>query len=1023
MIHLLGSDIPHHNSTVLRFFDRVVARTSPSRPVFWVTAADPHALGEHPNLDVTVFPTRRALARSAVTAALRDRSRRFFLHGQFAPELWLALLGGAIRPDQVDWHVWGADLHETAEGPRARAFYRMRRAAHGRVGRVHGTLGDLAHYRARHPDVPASLLYFPTRMPETPVAPTVPGPGFTVLVGNSGDRSNRHVLALRAVRSRFGPDTRVVIPFGHPPGNDDYRRTVTAEARRLFRPDAVRLLPEPLPLDDYAALVAGCDLGYLLAPRQQGIGTLSLLIRHGVPFVLSERNTFAVDLAEQGVPFLRHGEDVGAEAVRRCRDRLAHVRWSALSFTPENCAPAWHALTLTAPAPTAPPPTAPATVVGSFVTPLAHLLRALLPADRLSFDTCFSLAFALTSYLGVPLTLLLVLGFGAEGVPAGPAVGALLLPVAFYLAYRASYATTRPTGAPRPLPALTHRESTTTAAAMAALACGSLAAFTARNGVLLLRAANYAQALSPGVRAVALKRFPHFFLPAALIAYFQRPTRRRWLAFLATTSAFGALTYAAVGGTRATFVMALALSTVLGLADGHLPQWTVVPLGAGGVVVLHLLAQGRYRLGSTGWQRLHDFLVFTRDTLSPWEHLALILRKRATVDFQGLAPIIRDFHVYVPRRLWPTRPRITLNTAKYFTLHVLGAERVTTLSPTLVGSSYLMGGVPGVLLGAGATGLVVGGLDRLLRAAGPDDAVVKAFCLGSLFTVAVLVREGLDSFTSRFALHTGVFGVGVATAKAVRALLPDRTPQGGPEMSAVTRHELRGVGVLGYRDRQHLLDDLFDGGTPRAGLVVAINAEKVVVSERDPELRRVVQEAEFPYADGVSIVRSLRRKFGVRVERVPGVELWPALMRRAGEVGAGVFLLGGRPEVLDAVRRKVSEEWRVDVVGGRHGYFTPAERAEVIERVRASGARIVTVALGSPRQELFMRECRAAHPDALYVGVGGTFDVVAGTVKRAPALFRKAQLEWLYRIASQPTRWHRLERVVRYAAYHYGNRL
>lgn len=240
-------------------------------------------------------------------------------------------------------------------------------------------------------------------------------------------------------------------------------------------------------------------------------------------------------------------------------------------------------------------------------------------------------------------------------------------------------------------------------------------------------------------------------------------------------------------------------------------------------------------------------------------------------------------------------------------------------------------------------------------------------------------------------------------------------------MSEVPVHELRGIGVRGWPDEAALLADLFDGVTA-TGIMVAVNAEKVVAAQTDPALRRVLQEAEFPYADGVSIVRSIRRKYGVELRRIPGVDLWQAMMRRAGREGTTVFLLGGRPEVLHAVHRRVRDEWGVRVVGAEHGY-TGADRAALIARVRDSGADVVTVALGSPRQELFVRECRQVHPDALYLGVGGTFDVVGGSVRRAPRVLRRFGLEWLYRIATQPTRLRRVSRLLRYAAWHYGNRL
>lgn len=780
MIHVLGSDVPHHNATVLAFFDEVLAPSLSGRPTFWV-AGPP--TGEHPNLDVTFLPDRWTVARRVVATAVRDRGQRFFLHGQFSPGIWLALLGGALRPEQVHWHVWGADLHEAAEGPRAALFYRMRRRAQGRVGRVSGTLGDLDTVRRRHPRTPVSPLYFPTRMPGAPARPVPRAASgeLTVVVGNSGDRSNRHAAALHAVRERFGAGTRIVLPFGHPSGNGAHAAEVRAVAHRLFAPDRVTLLSARLDLDEYSELLARCDLGYFLAPRQQGIGTLSLLIRHGVPFVLSADNGFARDLTDQAVPFLVHGPGVDAAAVEDCRRRLAAVDPAALSFAPENCPPGWRRALDAEPIPATGPAAGPD---AGTVAALARALRRRLPVGRFSFDFCFSLAFFLTSYLGVPLSLLLVVGFGTPMVPAGPFAAALVLPAAFYAVYRAAYAAPRPGHRAAPVLRMSRAEALGTAAALGLLATGSLAAFVARNGLLLLRIGTYGQAFSAEVRLAVLKRFTYYLLPAMLIVYFEEPGRTRWLLFLAVTAVFGALTYVAVGGTRANLVVAAALFVFLGLAEGHLPPAALLPAGAAGAVGMYLLAQARYQLDSRGLQALHNFLFLTRDTLSPWEHLALIVARRSTIEFQGLAPILRDFHVFVPRRVWPGRPDITLNTAKYFTWRVNGGERATSLSPTLIGSSYIMGGLRGVLLAAGASGLIVRGFDHLHDAAGRGadrygDAVVKAYCVGSLFNLIVLAREGLDSFVSRFVVYSGVFGAAVGAARVAGRVRPRRAPREG----------------------------------------------------------------------------------------------------------------------------------------------------------------------------------------------------------------------------------------------------
>ncbi|VEC58725.1 UDP-N-acetyl-D-mannosaminuronic acid transferase [Escherichia coli] len=94
----------------------------------------------------------------------------------------------------------------------------------------------------------------------------------------------------------------------------------------------------------------------------------------------------------------------------------------------------------------------------------------------------------------------------------------------------------------------------------------------------------------------------------------------------------------------------------------------------------------------------------------------------------------------------------------------------------------------------------------------------------------------------------------------------------------------------------------------------------------------------------------------------------------------------------------------MNIVGSQDGYFKPEQRQALFERIHASGAQIVTVAMGSPKQEIFMRDCRLVHPDALYMGVGGTYDVFTGHVKRAPKIWQTLGLEWLYRLLSQPSR-------------------
>lgn len=233
-------------------------------------------------------------------------------------------------------------------------------------------------------------------------------------------------------------------------------------------------------------------------------------------------------------------------------------------------------------------------------------------------------------------------------------------------------------------------------------------------------------------------------------------------------------------------------------------------------------------------------------------------------------------------------------------------------------------------------------------------------------------------------------------------------------------YALRGLQLIGWRDMQHALNYLFAEGQIRQGTLVAINAEKMLTAEDNPEVRALINAAEFKYADGISVVRSVRKKFPqARISRVAGADLWEALMARAGEEGTPVFLVGGKPEVLGQTQAKLRAQWNVNIVGSQDGYFKPEDRQALFERIHASGAKIVTVAMGSPKQEILMRDCRLIHPHALYMGVGGTYDVFTGHVKRAPKVWQKLGLEWLYRLLSQPSRITRQLRLLRYLRWHY----
>ncbi|WP_449758157.1 lipopolysaccharide N-acetylmannosaminouronosyltransferase [Erwinia persicina] len=236
----------------------------------------------------------------------------------------------------------------------------------------------------------------------------------------------------------------------------------------------------------------------------------------------------------------------------------------------------------------------------------------------------------------------------------------------------------------------------------------------------------------------------------------------------------------------------------------------------------------------------------------------------------------------------------------------------------------------------------------------------------------------------------------------------------------VPHYQIRGISLSGFSDMAQFVDYLNQQGELKTGTLVAINAEKVLTAEADAAVHQLIDAAEYKYADGISIVRSIRKKYPqANVSRIAGADLWEALMERAGREGTPVFLIGGQPAVLAQTMDKLRRLWNVNIVGSQDGFFTPDQREVLFTRIRESGAKLVTVAMGSPRQEILMRDCKASYPDALYMGVGGTYDVFTGQVKRAPKIWQRMGLEWLYRLISQPTRLKRQLRLLKYLKYHW----
>ena len=188
--------------------------------------------------------------------------------------------------------------------------------------------------------------------------------------------------------------------------------------------------------------------------------------------------------------------------------------------------------------------------------------------------------------------------------------------------------------------------------------------------------------------------------------------------------------------------------------------------------------------------------------------------------------------------------------------------------------------------------------------------------------------------------------------------------------------------------------------------IVTINGAMLVRAARDERLRRVVNGASLTTADGVGVVLAGRILRRAPFERVAGVDLVDRLCALCAQNGCRVYLLGALPGVSDAAAKTLRVRHPgLNICGVQHGYFERSQEAGVIQRIGAERPHLLLVALGSPRQEEWIASHRESLGAAVCVGVGGTFDVLASRVRRAPYWMQRGGLEWAYRLLQEPWRW------------------
>lgn len=187
--------------------------------------------------------------------------------------------------------------------------------------------------------------------------------------------------------------------------------------------------------------------------------------------------------------------------------------------------------------------------------------------------------------------------------------------------------------------------------------------------------------------------------------------------------------------------------------------------------------------------------------------------------------------------------------------------------------------------------------------------------------------------------------------------------------------------------------------------LIGVNADKVLQIRDDAEMREIVHRCEIVNADGASMVFAAKRLGLFLPERVAGIDLMEALCLLAAHKGYNVYLLGAKAEIVSRTERILKERHpQLTIVGYRDGYFNEDDYPSVINEVLSTGPDIVFVGITSPKKERLIEQFRESGAHGVFVGVGGSFDVVSGAIPRAPMWMQRANLEWLFRMAQEPRR-------------------
>lgn len=214
------------------------------------------------------------------------------------------------------------------------------------------------------------------------------------------------------------------------------------------------------------------------------------------------------------------------------------------------------------------------------------------------------------------------------------------------------------------------------------------------------------------------------------------------------------------------------------------------------------------------------------------------------------------------------------------------------------------------------------------------------------------------------------------------------------------------VKIQGFDVDSFTFEQAVDWAYSKHGQIVTINPEMISAAQKNSDFAEIINSAELVVADGIGVEIGLKI-LGYKVKRIAGIDLGKALVEKFTASGKSVAMIGAKPGVVDSAVVNLSKEYQnLNVVYSHDGYFDNDE--DIIESVISANPDLILVALGSPKQEFFIHNLKEKLPNSTLIGLGGSFDVWAGVVERAPKIYQKLGLEWLYRTLKEPKRFKRI---------------